>query len=48
MLSRLLKSFRIQNVNVVLDAYPPDGDMVKKPKNILFQLGKVIAIGEGS
>ena len=45
MLLRLLKSFGMKNVKAVVDAYPNDGDMAKKPNNVLFQLGREIAIG---
>ena len=45
MLSRLLKNFWMKDVEVVVDAYPCDGDMSKKPNKILFQLGREIARG---
>ena len=46
MLSRLLKTFGMKEVKAVVDAYPCDGDMAKKPNSILFQLSREISIGE--
>ena len=36
----------MKEIKAVVDAYPCDGDMAKKPNSILFQLGGDIAIGE--
>ena len=48
MLSRLMKSFGMKGVKAVVDAYPHEDDMVKKPNIILFQLDRGIAVGEES
>ena len=36
----------MKEVKAVINAYPRDGEMAKKPNSILFQLGRGIAIGE--
>ena len=46
MLLRLLKTFGMEEVKAVEDAYPCDGNMAKKPNSILFQLGREIAVSE--
>ena len=40
----VLKSFGMEDVKAVFDAYPHDGDMTKKPNKVLFQLGRQISI----
>ena len=47
MLSRILKSYEVKNVNAVVDAYPCDED-IAKPNKVIFQLSKKILIGKGS
>ena len=46
MILRMLKSFRINDVDAVVDSYLHSGNMVKKTNIILFQLGRKIAIIE--
>ena len=46
MFLRLLKTFGMEEVKAVVDAYQGDGYMENKTNSILVQLGKQIAIGE--
>ena len=38
----------MKEVKAVINAYPHDGDMAKKPNSILFQFGREISFDEGS
>ena len=40
MLLRLVKTFAVKEVKEVMDAYPYDGDMSKKPSILFHQLVK--------
>ena len=48
MLSRQLKSFKMKEVETVVDAYPHDSHIANKTNSILFLLGTEIADSEGS